>query len=223
MRQKHSKLTHIQTNKLLEHFVAGTPARTACLLVGLNKITAMEFHHRVRVVIAERLVKEAAELADEIEVDESYFGVVGKGKRGRGVAGKVLVFGLLKLGGRVFVLPVKDTRSDTLIPITACKVQPDSGVYADSFHVYDLLDLTDFHHMRINHSKLFVDRENRINGIENFLNQAKRHLRRYDGIPWQNFHLFIKECESRLNFGPPDQLLKSLHPMLKPYSKSSSS
>jgi hypothetical protein len=39
------------------------------------------------------------ELAGEVEVDESYFGGVRKGKRGRGAAGKVAVFGLLKRGG----------------------------------------------------------------------------------------------------------------------------
>ena len=223
MRLKHSKLTHIQTNKLVEHFVAGTPARTACLLVGVNKITATHFYHRLRVVISDWLAEEAAELAGEIEVDESYFGGVRKGKRGRGAAGKVPVFGLLKRGGRVFVLPVKDTKSDTLIPIIACKVQPDSVVYTDSFRAYDQLDVTDFHHMRINHSKLFADRENHINGIENFWNQAKRHLRRYNGIPRQNFHLFIKEREWRFNYGPTDQLLKILRAWLKPYAKSSKS
>ena len=35
----------------------------------------------------------------EVEVDESYFGSKRKGKRGRGAAGKVPVFGLLKRGG----------------------------------------------------------------------------------------------------------------------------
>jgi len=39
---------------------------------------------------------EAQLLAGGIEVDESYFGGVRKGKRGRGAAGKVPVFGLLK-------------------------------------------------------------------------------------------------------------------------------
>ena len=36
--------------------------------------------------------------AGEIEVDESYFGGSRKGNRGRGAAGKVPVFGLLKRG-----------------------------------------------------------------------------------------------------------------------------
>ena len=49
-----------------------------------------------------------------------------------------------------------------------------------------------------------------INGIENFWNQAKRHLRRYNGIPRHHFHLFLKECEWRFNYGSPTLLLKSL-------------
>ena len=40
--------------------------------------------------------------AGEIEVDESYFGGSRKGNRGRGAAGKVPVFGLLKRGGKVY-------------------------------------------------------------------------------------------------------------------------
>jgi transposase-like protein len=30
-------------------------------------------------------------------------------------------------------------------------------------------------------------------------NQAKRHLRKFNGIPRQNFGLFLKECEWRFN------------------------
>jgi len=39
--------------------------------------------------------------------------------------------------------------------------------------------VSDFHHRRINHSTLFAKERNHINGIENFWNQAKRHLRRF--------------------------------------------
>lgn len=41
--------------------------------------------------------------------------------------------------------------------------------------------MSDFHHERINHSTLFADKQNHINGIENFWNQAKRHMRRFNG------------------------------------------
>jgi transposase len=39
----------------------------------------------------------------ETEMDESYFGGMRKGNRGRGAAGKVPVFGILERGGKVKV------------------------------------------------------------------------------------------------------------------------
>ena len=59
-------------------------------------------------------------------------------------------------------------------------------------------------------SKEFVDRQNHINGIENFWNQAKRVLRKYNGIDRKSFPLFLKECEFRFNFGTPSRQLKIL-------------
>ena len=38
------------------------------------------------------------------------------------------------------------------------------------------LDVSGFIHYRINHFQEFADRQNHINGIENFWNQAKRVL-----------------------------------------------
>ena len=51
----------------------------------------------------------------EIEVDESYFGGHRKGKRGRGTAGKVAVFGLLKRNGQVYTVAVPNTQTATLL------------------------------------------------------------------------------------------------------------
>ena len=103
-------------------------------------------------------------------MDESYFGGKRKGKRGRGAAGKVPVFGLLNRGGKVYTKIIPDASGATLIPIIKRKVIPDSIVYSDCWKGYNVLDVSDFHHFRINHSKLFADRHNHINGIENFWN-----------------------------------------------------
>lgn len=61
------------------------------------------------------------------------------------------------------------------------------------------------------------DKRKQINGIENFWNQAKRVLWKYNGIPRQHFYLFIfiKECEFRFNYGTPGQQLKTLKHWLK--------
>ena len=215
MRLKHSKLTVIQTARLMEHFVAGTPARTASELVGVNKNSAALFYHRLREIIASQIEDESP-IEGEIEVDESYFGGHRKGKRGRGAAGKVAVFGILKRGGRVYTKMILDSRRTTLIPIIKAKVEPDSIVFSDSFPAYDVLDVAGFRHHRINHQKSFViGPGSHINGIENFWSQAKRHLRRYNGIPRHHFHLFLKECEWRFNYGTPSQLLKTLKLWIK--------
>jgi transposase-like protein len=53
------------------------------------------------------------------------------------------------------------------------------------------------------HRELFADKQNHINGIENLWNQAKRHLRRFNGVPREHFYLFLKECEWRFNNSDP--------------------
>lgn len=90
------------------------------------------------------------------------------------------------------------------------EVRPHSIVYTDTFRAYDVLDVSVFKHVRINHSELFAQDRNHINGIENFWNQSKRHLRRYNGIPKEHFHLFLKECEWRFNYRPVANLNKTL-------------
>ena len=68
----------------------------------------------------------------------------------------------LMAGGKVYTKIISDASWATLIPIIKCKF---------------VLDVPDFHHFRIDHSKLFADRHNHIDDIENFWNKAKRHVR----------------------------------------------
>ena len=142
-------------------------------------------------------------------MDKSYFGGRCRSRCGRGASGKVVVFGILKRNGRVYIVAVDNAKSDAL-PVIKQKIMPDSIVYTDSLSSYDKLDVTGFIHYRINQSKEFADRQNHINGIENFWNQAKRVLRKYNGIDRKSFPLFLKECEFRFNFGTPSQQLKIL-------------
>lgn len=128
-------------------------------------------------------------LSGEVEVDEIYFGGVRKGKRGRGVAGKVPVFALLKRGSKFYTAIISNAKQDTLIPIIREHVKPDSIVYTDTFCANDVLDVSEFHHRGLNHSKECVNKQgNHINGIESFWNQAKRHLRRFNCIQKESFY-----------------------------------
>ena len=95
-----SRLSQHKQGRLIEHFVAGTTARTAASLCGVHRNTAAYYFLRLREIIAYELEADSeAMFGGEIEVDESYFGGKRKGKRGRGAAGKIPVFGLLKRGG----------------------------------------------------------------------------------------------------------------------------
>jgi transposase len=211
MKVRKSRLSKRAQNKLIEHFISGSTARCAGILVGVNKTTAAYYFQRLREIILEQTEVAVEEyFAGEIEIDESYFGGTRKGKRGRGAAGKTPVFGLLKRKGKVFTKIIKDAKSETLIPIIKRKVVPDSIVYTDTFRSYNVLDISEFRHYRVNHSKLFADKKNHINGIENFWNQAKRHLRKFNGISKKNFVYFLKECEWRFNNPNPKAQIKQL-------------
>ena len=198
-------------DRLIEHFVSGSTASTAGRLCGVNHKTAAYFFLRLRELIASELeIESELMFGGEIEVDESYFGGKRKGKRGRGARGKIPVFGILKRGGKVYTKIIPDAKGSTLMPIMERKITPDSIVYSDSWKGYNALDVTDFKHYRINHSKLFADAHNHINGIENFWNQAKRHLRKFNGVPKAQFELYLKECEWRFNNSDPVKQLKQI-------------
>ena len=164
VRMRKSRLSQAKQHRLMEHFVAGTAARCAAELVGVNSKTAVYYFHRLRKFNYYHLELEADSVADgEVEVDESYFG--SRRKLGRGAGGKVPVFGLLKCGGKVYTKIMPDASSATLFPIIERKVVPDSIVYSDCWRGYSVLDVSEFKHYRINHSKLFADKQNHINGI----------------------------------------------------------
>ena len=81
--------------------------------------------------------------------------------------------------------------------------------------MYDTLDAEGFSHERVSHTDTLVQaapngRPLHINGIENFWSQAKRWLRRYNGVPKGHSEPFLNECEWRFNYGPPRELLRAL-------------
>jgi transposase len=211
-----SRISRGKQERLIEHFVAGSTARTAAALVEVNKNTAAYYFQRLREVIY-RATEDETPFCGEIEVDESYFGGRRKGKRGRGAAGKIPVFGLLKRGGKVYAKVIPNTRGKTLKVIMEQRIVPDSIVYTDAYSSYSVLDISEFKHYRINHSQLFADKHNHINGIENFWNQAKRHMRKFNGVPKEQFPLFLKECEWRFNNPDPKSQLQQLKQWVREY------
>ena len=198
MRPRRSKLTDEQSLRLLEHFVAGTPARTAAQLVGVNRNTARLFYHRVRELIAQHLAEEGP---GPLAVEDGYVP-----RETQKAGGKLPVFALVKRGGKVYTALVLDAPS---APPPRARVKPDSIVYTDRpVAPSGALDVTRFQHRRI--GQRAASDTVPLDSIENFWNQAKRHMRRYNGIPRRHFDLFLKEQEWRFNYGPPAHLLAQL-------------
>jgi len=150
-------------------------------------------------------------MSRKIELDESYFGGTGKEKGVVVQLAKLPRFGLLKRQGKVYAIPIPNARSSKLLPIINETVKQDLVVYTDNFVSYDVLDDSQFHHERINHSTDFADGDNHINGIEIFWGQAKRHVRHFNGIPKEHFYLYLKECEWRFNYRPTQNIFKILN------------
>ena len=175
MKITHCKLKKKVQKELLRFFVLEVTAHSAANILGIHPNSAALFYRKIRTVINYHLALAADEVFESpVELDESYFGGRRKGRRGRGAAGKVVVFGILKRNGRVYTVVVDNAKSDALMPVIKQKIMPDSIVYTDSLSSYDKPDVSGFIHHRINHSKEFADRRNHINGIGNFWNQAKR-------------------------------------------------
>ena len=110
--------------------------------------------------------------------------------------GKIAVFGLLKQNGNVYTVVVPNAQSATLLPIIREKVKPNSiripfvvMMCLMSVNLAIFASITARILLKINH----------INGIENFWNQAKRHLRKFNDIPKEYFERYLKECEWRFN------------------------
>jgi transposase len=196
---RNSKLTNRQLNGLVKYFALEVPASRAARVMGINRHSAERVYHLIRRCLA-RECELHSPLGGEVECDESYFGGRRKGPRGRGAAGKVPVFGLLKREGKVYTRVVEHVSRKTLRQIIRTKVVPESVIYTDSFRSYDGLVLDGFKHYRINHQQCFaMSKRNHINGIENFWGYAKTKLKGYYGVSRGHFYFYLKEMEFRFN------------------------
>lgn len=116
MKISNCKINKKTQNKLLKYFVLQVTARSAADMLGIQANSAILFYRKVRMVINHHLSLQAEEVFEGVlELDESYFGSKRKGKRGRGAAGKVVVFGILKRGGKVYTVVVDNAKKESLL------------------------------------------------------------------------------------------------------------
>ena len=91
-----SRISEAKFRQVILLFSEDLSATQISHLTKLSRQTINKYLTAIRLRILELSMLQSALLVGQIEVDESYFGGVRKGKRGRGAAGKVAVFGVLK-------------------------------------------------------------------------------------------------------------------------------
>lgn len=196
--------------KILVGFHQQQTARQCALDTGVGYQAAERVYRRLRELLTHLCEIEGAKMSGEIELDEAYFGGRRKGQRGRGAAGKSVVFGLLERDGRVYTRVVHSVDAATLMEIIRRKTRKGSVYFTDSFRSYNSLHRFGKHYW-VNHGKNFATRRAHINGIEGFWSFAKHKLYNYRGVSRSNFPLYLKEMEWRYNHRKENTLQLLIH------------
>jgi transposase len=213
MKLRRSRLSTEQTQRLLEHFVAGTPARTSAELVGVNRNTATYFYHRLRELIAARL--DALSPLGARAVAGPASSRKSKDEAGAGSRGSVTIVRLLQHDGKVYTALLPSSRRDALSTALRSGSAPDSILVAETLDLHARLDVPGRRRQRAKRSDRGKPGQSSIGGVENYWRQALRNLRKYNGVPAHHLPLFLKECEWRFNYGSPKQLLETLDRWIK--------
>lgn len=187
---------------ILQGFYQQVPAYRLAQDLGVDAKVVSRVYQKLRTALFHLAELEAmqSKMAGEIELDEAYFGGRRKGKRGRGAAGKSVVFGLLERDGRVYTKVVEDVTAATLMAHIQATTRKGSVYFTDAFRGYQSLRRYGKHHT-VSHAKTLVDRrtKNHINGIEGFWSFAKHILYNYRGVSKYHFPMYLKEIEFRFN------------------------
>jgi len=197
---KQKSLKRVRTEiAILQGFYQQQPAYRLSHDLGTDYKTITRVYQKLREAIYHVAELEGGRLNGEVEMDESYFGGRRKGKRGRGAAGKNIVFGLLERDGKVYTRVVEHVSKEELMAIIRKKTRKGTVYYTDTFRSYNSLKRLGKHH-RLNHSKAFAYQgKNHINGIEGFWSFAKHILYNYRGVSKYHFPMYLKEVEYRFN------------------------
>jgi transposase len=193
--------------RLIKLFERELSVRKIAQQLRLSYNAAYNAVHTIRSAILAHSADGDLFLSGEGEVDESYFGGKRKGKRGRGAASKVPVFGILEREGRVFVEVVPTTRAIDVLALTVKKVRRGSIVYTDRYKVYDALMFCGYRHLRVDHGKYLSRGRVYINGLEGFWSCAKERIMKYHGVSPERFLFYLKELEFRYNHRKEDLFL----------------
>lgn len=151
---------------------SGVSAKEVQRQLGVTYKTAWRMCHQIR-----KAMDEKPKLKDDVELDETYVGGKRRGKRGRGAAGKSVVFGAVQRKGKLNAFVVENCKETTLLPIVREVVVKGSTILTDELGSYQKLSKNGYKHDTVRHSaNEYVRGKVHTNGIEGFWSQLKRGI-----------------------------------------------
>ena len=113
---KKTRISPYWKGRLVEYFCLGVPAYRLRFQVPYSQPTIQRWFRMLRETIYRNVTKELEPLSGEIEMDETMFGGRRPGKRGWGVTGKCIVFGIYQKNGKVLTFPISSRAKETMRP-----------------------------------------------------------------------------------------------------------
>jgi len=153
----------------------GMSALQVCRHLGIpkeNYKSVWYLCHRIR-----EATKETGLLAGVVEADETYL-TPKKPRKGKPYVKKEsrdVVLGMIERGGRLRLVPVKDSKIEIIEPVLEKHVSPDATLQTDEHPTYMIIGQRKFAgHRAINHSRTYAIGDLHTNSIENAFSLLKR-------------------------------------------------
>ncbi len=189
----------------------GVPAKELERQLGLPYKTAWRMGHQIRKHMA--FVDGDDPLSGIVEVDETMIGGHRPGKRGRGAAGKTVVFGMLQRDGDVMTKVVPNVRKKTLQPLIEDNVTKGSEIHSDELRSYSGLDDKGYTHETVKHgAEEYVRGNVHVNSLEGFWSRLQLSIKgTHVHVSPKHLSSYAGEFEYRYNSRKnPAQMLPEL-------------
>ena len=211
-----AKISEAGFRHLLRCFALDLSAAQTAKMTGISVRSVNPIFQWLR----EKLAQECEKLSPfrgDLEADASHFGARrARGRRGRGTAGKTIVFGLLKRDDKVYTQIMSNVSRAAPQAVIRNHASFDSTIRTDGWSGCDgLIDLGYERHFGVHDGDSeFAVGPNPIDGIESFWGFAEHRSTKFHGVNRSTFPLHLKETEFRFN-PRNDDLYKTLLSLLR--------
>ncbi len=178
----------------------GVPAKELQRQLGVTYKTAWRIGHELRKYMTK--ADGHSGLSGHVEVDETMIG--GKksgGKRGRGAAGKTIVFGMVERDGEMITRVVENVKRKTLEDHIMENVAKGTRISSDELKSYASLWKQGYRHQAVNHSAdEWVRDDVHVNTAEGFWSRLKLSIRgTHVHVSAKHLPKYLGEFEYRFN------------------------